>query len=73
MTLKFNLHSSLLGLSNGLAFTVFQSKKQGKDHESIQSDPGHNMGKNKSASKHHTQKSQKIGPFPTGDYNAVIN
>ena len=74
MTLKFLVHSSLLGLSNGLAFTVFQNKRGGKDQESTRSDPGHHMGKNKKAHENITHKRAKGSALSqTGDHKAAIN
>ena len=57
--------------------TVNQSKKEGKDQESIQSAPhlAQNTTKesDKNTTKHHIQDSQEESPFPAGDHWAAIN
>ena len=56
---------------------MYESKKENKDHESIQSnttpDPGHHIGKRQNKSKYYTQESQDVSPFPTGEDKAARN
>ena len=53
------------------------SKKEGSNHESVQSsttpDPGLHMGKGQKHKKHNTQKSPEVSPFPAGDHTAARN
>ena len=59
-----------------MSAAYIQSKKEGKDQESIQSsttpDPGYPWESNKLTIRHHKE-SQEVSPFPAGDHKATIN
>ena len=68
---------SRVGLGLTFCQDEFQSKKEGKGQESIQSNntikPGLDIGSDKTTSKYHMKKSQEGSPIPAGDHKAARN
>ena len=55
---------------------IFKSKKEGKDHESIQSSPTPEPGykwESDNLTIDITNESQEVSPFPAGEHKASIN
>ena len=64
-------------LRNVLQTDNFKSKKEGKDqkliHQTLHLTKDTTWESNKITIKHHTQESQEVNPFSTGDHKATTN